>query len=626
MALPLKAQSWLLIRLGKRLARASLRIPLHSLAMKILLLTIGGQVVLFAVLALHNANLIEESLTEPFKLRVESLKPLFNLALASLLVNGDYAALAERLEDTRSDEDIQYLVLRNADDRIVASAGWNPQLPLPLASRQVLEKDEIYDSFLLIEVNGKKYGTLNFGLSTRKLASYRDELRLRGFAIIVAGMLLIGAIQLWFAVKLTRRLLEVSTASEEVAQGGFELHLDDSGRDEVARLASSMNAMSRAIRDKISRLEHSEERLRLAMDAGLVVPWERGLADNSFLWGTGVEGLLGPLPEGQAAYPDLLTMVHPQDRDQYLSAREQTLNNPAARDCDFRIRRTDGAERWLAVRGKFVRGAGSEAGYVMGVARDITAAKRAELEILRLNQELELRVEERTGELQAANLELEAFSYTISHDLRAPLRAISGFSAMLREECAAHAVPHQIDISLGRIETSASRMSVMLDDLLLFSKASRTPLQRGDVMPGLMVAELLQELQFPEARRAQIRILPMPACAADPALLRQVYANLISNALKYSGKVDQPMVEIGAKPDKDGGTVYFVQDNGAGFDMNQAQKLFGVFQRLHSGKEFEGTGVGLAIVHRIVSRHGGRIWADAAPGKGATFFFSIPAK
>lgn len=229
------------------------------------------------------------------------------------------------------------------------------------------------------------------------------------------------------------------------------------------------------------------------------------------------------------------------------------------------------------MRGKFVRGAESDTSCLIGVARDITAGKLAELEIRRLNQELERRVQERTSELQAAVGELEAFSYTISHDLRAPLRALSGFSSLLKAELATHPIPKQAELYLDLIATNVTRMSQMLDDLLLFSKASRSPLGRREVRPDELVTELLQDLQFPEAGRAEICILPMPSCQADPALLRQVYTNLISNALKYSSK------------------------------------------------EFDGTGVGFAIAHRIVSRHGGRIWANAAPGEGATFYFSIPA-
>jgi PAS domain S-box-containing protein len=596
----------------------------HSLATKFLLLTLGGQLVLLAALTVHSDMLLQESLEEPFRLRVESLKPLFNSALAPLLVNRDYRALSERLDETRSDDDIRYLVVRNADDKIVASSGWDPLRPLPLASQRALDDDLIYDTFILIEADGRKFGTLNFGISTQKLASYRDDLRKREFFIITVGMLIIGLVQALLALQLTRRLRRVTSASEEVARGNFDMRLDDAGGDEVARLASSMNAMSRAVRDKIRSIEDSEEHLRMAMEAGSVVPWERDIAGDSLRWGAGVERLLGPLPAGQTDYPDLLDMIDADSRQRLLAARADAMQKGVPYDCDVRVRRTDGSVGWLAVRGKLVRGAGEGANYLIGVTRDVSASKLAELEIRRLNQGLEKRVNERTAELQAAITELEAFSHTISHDLRAPLRAMAGFSALAQKECGAHGVPEGTMGHLDRIAANASRMGQMLDDLLLFSGVSRSVLVRQRVMPERLVADLLQELQFPEAGRAQICIQAMPVCMADPALLRQVYVNLISNALKYSAKVGRPEVEVGAITAAASDVVYFVRDNGAGFDMRHAKNLFGVFQRLHSAKEFEGTGVGLSIVQRIILRHRGRIWAHAEPGKGATFYFSIP--
>ncbi len=603
---------------GKRLIE-------HSLAVKFVLLTVAGQLVLFAALTLHNGKLLEESLEQPFRLRVDNLKPLLNALLAPLLVEKNYAALDERLQETRSDEDIRYLVLRNADDVVVASAGWDRSTPLPLASKRVLDSDEVFDTFLLIEAGGRKYGTLNLGLSTQKLASYRDDLLWRGFVILAFGMLVLGFIQALLALHLTRRLRRVSAASEEIALGNFDLELDASGRDEVARLAASMNAMSAAIREKVRSLEQSEEHLRLAMDVGAVVPWQRNLADDSLNWGEGVERLLGPLPAGQTNYPDLLAMTFPDSVTDLVHARNNAIRSASVYRCDIRICRTDGNEAWLAVHGKFKRDSGAAAGYLIGVTRDITADKRAELEILRLNEVLENRVAERTAELRDAIQELEAFSHTISHDLRAPLRAMSGYLDLIRTEFPADAMPGNSSSYLARIQVNASRMSQMLDDLLLFSQASRSPIQRRDVDPAAVVAALLDELSPPEAARASVGVKAMPVCQADPGLLRQVYANLISNALKYSAKVAQPRVDIGAMSEGANETVYFVRDNGAGFDMAQAAKLFGVFQRLHGDRDFEGSGVGLSIVYRIVTRHGGRVWAEAAPGEGATFYFTIPA-
>jgi signal transduction histidine kinase len=181
-------------------------------------------------------------------------------------------------------------------------------------------------------------------------------------------------------------------------------------------------------------------------------------------------------------------------------------------------------------------------------------------------------------------------------------------------------------VYLDRIESNVRKMSRMIDDLLRFSKAARAPISRRPVEPAKLVSELLEDLHFAEAARTDVRLSVMPPCWADPALLLQVYVNLISNALKYSAKTERPCVEVGAMTGSQGETIYFVRDNGVGFDASQADRLFGVFQRLHSSREFEGTGVGLAIVQRIVIRHGGRIWASSSPGNGATFHFTLSAR
>jgi light-regulated signal transduction histidine kinase (bacteriophytochrome) len=225
--------------------------------------------------------------------------------------------------------------------------------------------------------------------------------------------------------------------------------------------------------------------------------------------------------------------------------------------------------------------------------------------------------------LEAANKELEAFSYSISHDLRAPLRAIDGFVRMLQEDYAAQ-LPIKARQKLERIHESATRMGQLIDGLLTFSRFSRQPLNKQNVSPATIVKRVLEELRNgQDGRNVTISIADLPDCPADPLLLQQVFVNLLSNALKYSRQREPPVIEIGWR-DEQGQCVYFVRDNGAGFDMQYAGRLFGVFQRLHRRTEFEGIGVGLSIVQRIIQRHGGRIWAEAEVDKGATFYFTLP--
>jgi light-regulated signal transduction histidine kinase (bacteriophytochrome) len=250
------------------------------------------------------------------------------------------------------------------------------------------------------------------------------------------------------------------------------------------------------------------------------------------------------------------------------------------------------------------------------------ALRDSEARIRMLNADLERRVLERTAELEDTVKELEAFSYSVSHDLRAPLRAVNGFSRVLVQDCGPQLAPDAQGY-LRMVSDNAQQMGRLIDDLLAFSRLGRQQLRTQRVLPAEVVRSALDELAPElEGRQVQIVLGELAACQADPVLLRQVYVNLLSNALKFTRRRDVARIEI-ASGEMDGQATFFVKDNGAGFDMRYADKLFGVFQRLHRAEDYDGTGVGLAIVNRIVHRHGGRVWAEAAPDQGATFFFTL---
>lgn len=311
-------------------------------------------------------------------------------------------------------------------------------------------------------------------------------------------------------------------------------------------------------------------------------------------------------------------LVHPDDRAATDAENEKLMDGGETIYFENRLRAKDGSWRWFAWSAR----AALPQKVIYGTGRDITERKLAHERIEKLNSDLQAY----TQQLEEANKELEAFSYSVSHDLRAPLRHIDGFVKMLVKQSG----PQLDDRGkryLGIIADSAQRMGTLIDDLLVFSRMSRAELRRSRVSTDSLVHEAVQGLQTEiNGRHINWKIGALPEVDADPAMLQQVWVNLISNAVKYTRPRDPAKIEIGCAESGNGNGeyIFFVHDNGVGFDMQYAHKLFGVFQRLHRVEEFEGTGIGLANVSRIVHRHGGRVWAEARPDAGATFYFSLP--
>lgn len=337
------------------------------------------------------------------------------------------------------------------------------------------------------------------------------------------------------------------------------------------------------------------------------------------------EEVLGWSVDELLAQPSL-EFVHPDDRER-TAAEAEKLAQGSRTSVSFenRYRCRDGSYRWLLWNNR----ASADDDLIYAAARDITERKQQEAALeakeaqLRSQAaELEARVEWRTGELAAANKELEAFSYSIAHDLRAPLRAIDGYSHAILED---YELPEGAQADLVRVREASQRMSTLIDELLGLSRITRRELVRAPVDLSVLAEEISDDLRLQESGRdVQVDIQPGLRVVGDPELLRLVLQNLFENAWKFTAQTEDAHVEMARIGSGNGHSTFAVRDNGAGFDMRYAEKLFRPFERLHRHEEFSGTGVGLATVARVLHRHGGKIWAEGTPGTGAAFFFDLP--
>ena len=317
-------------------------------------------------------------------------------------------------------------------------------------------------------------------------------------------------------------------------------------------------------------------------------------------------------------------LMHPDDQEANLKYSRQILSSEVSvvsREKCYICK--DGSSIWINLTVSPIRDSSGEPKTFIGIVEDISDRKRVEQQIRELNENLERRVVERTAELEAANKELEAFSYSVSHDLRAPLRAVDGFSKALLERYVDN-LDDKGKHYLQRIRTGTQRMGELIDDLLALSRVTRTQMRRTAVDLSTLAGEIAAELHSTQPeRQVEFAIAPGLVADGDISLLRVVLENLLNNALKFTSAHTQTRIEFGAILQADAKLAYFVKDNGAGFDMAYVNKLFGAFQRLHTTSQFPGTGIGLATVQRIIHRHGGRVWAEGAVEQGATFYFTL---
>jgi len=406
----------------------------------------------------------------------------------------------------------------------------------------------------------------------------------------------------------------------------------DESEEKVAERTADLRRTNEQLQQEVAERRRVEDILReraSLLDLTHDTVFVRDMHDVITYWNRGAEELYGWTGQeavGRVSH-ELARTIFPEPLDEI----NTKLLRTGRWEGELIHTKRDGTQVVVASRWSLQRDERDNPSAILETNNDVTERKRAEEALRQSRDELEIKVKERTAELrqtnadlQSVNKELEAFAYSVSHDLRAPVRHIAGFTELLQK----HAQPVLDDKSrhhIGMILDSAKRMGTLVDDLLAFSRIGRAETQRTTIHLEQLIKDVISEIT-PETQGRKIvwRIGSLPICYGDPSMLRLVFANLVSNAVKFTRTREQAEIEIDSLNDKPDEVAVFVKDNGVGFDMKYSDKLFGVFQRLHSQEAFEGTGIGLATVQRIVHRHGGRVWAEGSIDQGATFYVALP--
>ncbi len=598
-------------------------VPIKRKLILAILITASTVLLLTAVafISLEIANFRREILRD-----VSTLGEVLAANSTASLAFQNEADAEEVLAALRAEPQILAAALYTEDGELFAAYPKNSPDPEPLSHSpgHVFTSDHLLVTQPVVQDN-RILGYLHL---TGDLAAVNQRIAVAlAIAALILGLSLLIAFILSNLLQATisRPILALAGTARTISRtNDFSIRAAKEGNDEVGVLTEDFNRMLEHIDEQNNILRESEERFRMMVESVkdyAIVALDRDGKVAS--WNAGAERFKG-YQSSDILGKSFAIFYPPEDVSAGKPAEELRI---AAQEGRYEITaerlRKDGQKFWAQVTLAPVRNPEGELIGFTQVTRDITERKQAEEQILQLNAELEQRVRARTSQLEEANKQLESFSYSVSHDLRAPLRHIQGYAEMLAEEIEGKLSP-EADRFLRTIKNSSVEMGQLIDDLLAFSRMGRTELNLKPISPNELIDETIAALELStKDRNIEWTIHPLPKIVGDAPTLKQVFANLIGNAVKYSRQRDPAQIEIGQSGEKDGRPILFVRDNGAGFDMRYAKNLFGVFQRLHRSDEFEGTGIGLATVRRIIARHGGEIWAEAAVNQGATFYFTL---
>ncbi len=592
----------------------------HSLGKRLLIL-----VVLFssAITLITSAIQLYSNYQEDVNHIKDTLKSIHDVHLESLtskVWTADIAEIQKQLEGIHRLPNIQYIEI-SEDGKIIASAGNN-------ASKNI-----ILDTTTLKYPHRDKM--INIG--TLKIQATLDNayqhLIDQAISIVVSNAIKTFLVSIFILVLfyqlMTRHLQTIADFTQRLNLNNLDENLildrppsTPGKEDELDILTQGIRNMQSNLKSSIKQLQEKDAHYKKLVEASTAIPWELELKTQCFSY-------VGPQAKAIFGYPltqwyekDFWTShLHPDDKEQAINYRVSHSNSQVDHSVEYRMITADGKTIWIRDDVQVVVEDG-KAAKLRGYMFNITTRKQAELELLNYQKKLESLVRERTRELETSNEELEAFCYSVSHDLRAPLRTISGFSQILMEDHGS-TLNNDAKDSLDRVIKGCQKMGELIDALLSLSRVSRRVLDKNGVNLSKLVEDAIEaEKETDKQRQVEVFIEPDLFVEGDEPLLRIMMTNLINNAWKYTAGKKQASIEFGARV-VNNQRQFFIKDNGAGFNPEYISKLFTPFQRLHKNSEFEGTGIGLATVQRVVARHNGMVWAEGQENKGATFYFTL---
>jgi PAS domain S-box-containing protein len=494
----------------------------------------------------------------------------------------------------------------------------------PLREAYYFDRDSL-NLFVPVVQDGRRLGTVYLKSDLGALSQRYRVYTIVVISVIASAILLAFALSIWLQKRIAEPIQNLARTMRGVSERkDYSLRTSKTSSDEIGLLTDSFNTMLGEIQQSHSSLREGEARMRAVLESALDAIVTMDHEGNIVAFNPAAEKLFGYKREdvvgrslSETIMPPRFRLQHHQGLARYLKTGQERV---IGRQLEMAAMRNDGSEFPIELAITLIAQDGPP--MFTGFIRDITARKRAEQEIRQLNAELEHRVVERTAELEASNKDLESFSYSVSHDLRAPLRAIDGFSKALLEDLGEKLEEPHKD-SLARIRAATGQMALLIDELLKLSSMGLAPMKRQNVNLSRIATEIADQLHKDDPKRnVSFAIAQGLVANADPELTRLVLDNLLRNAWKFTSKHPSAHIEMGGT-EADGERAFFVRDDGAGFDKAHTNLLFKPFQRLHRKTDFEGTGIGLATVHRVIVRHGGRLWAEGAVEQGAAFYFTF---